>query len=367
MELIGASPVHRIEFEVSLPQNLYTAMVLLQAAGRVEGLGDWVNETASRLPAAFMTRLRRFALLTGYSFGFWGGLICEPVVCETDRFDRLRAHLEGRSPDSFGLAARRGLDRRLVDWELAAEGLVLTAEGNELLDLLSRVWDERQARGHCRKDESLDDVHDLANLIERPEELRTLVLELVSQTWEQVYGKQYQQDRDKVRQAVAYHRAQHYPCEFQSAFASITGRTLPETLRQRLEKVQRIVMTPVRYIGPYLISTQSDRTLYVAFNADTISSESAAQDQVATLYTPLKALADETRLQIIQLLKDRERYVGEIADALDISHSSASRHLGLLTTAELLEMRKENNMRFYRLNPNRANTLIAHLQELFAL
>ena len=126
-------------------------------------------------------------------------------------------------------------------------------------------------------------------------------------------------------------------------------------------------MTPVRHIGPYLISTQSDRTMYVAFNADTAFSESAGQDQVAALYASLKALADETRLQIILLLKDQERYVGEIADALGISHSSASRHLGLLTTAELLDIRKENNMRFYRLNPNRAAALLAHLQELFTL
>ena len=164
MELIGASPMYRIEFEVSLPQNLYTAMVLLQAVGRVEGLGDWVNQTAGHLPAPFMVRLRRFALLTAYSFGFWGELICEAVVCETDRFERLQTHLESRSPDSYGLAARRGLDRRLVEWELADEGVALTAGDNELVGLLSRIWEERQARGCGGEDESLDDVHELVHL-----------------------------------------------------------------------------------------------------------------------------------------------------------------------------------------------------------
>lgn len=367
MDLVAASPNFEIEFKVSLPQNVFTTMLLLEASGRVEGLGEWINQAVSHLSLELAESLRRFAQVTGYCTGFWGALVTAEFSERIDTFEDLRAHLVQVQPAEYQRAAREGVARRLQAWGLALPGEILSADEPDLLPRMVRIWEERQVRSDGGNAETLDDVHELVALINRPAKLKALVLDTLTAIWENVYRERYTQDVVKVRQAVAYHRAQKYPPEFRAAFVAITGRTVPAALQNRLEGVRRIIMTPVRHVGPYLVFSQHDDTLFIAFNADTAPSRPVVRDQGTVLYPPLKALADETRLQIIGLLGDGERFVGEIADLLGLSHSSASRHLNLLTTAEILEMRKENNMRYYRLNLQQGRYVIANLQELFHL
>jgi len=65
-----------------------------------------------------------------------------------------------------------------------------------------------------------------------------------------------------------------------------------------------------------------------------------------------KALADETRLRILALLKVREMCVCEVMVALDLTQPTASHHLGLLENVGLVKDRKEGKWVFYRIaNP----------------
>ncbi len=62
-----------------------------------------------------------------------------------------------------------------------------------------------------------------------------------------------------------------------------------------------------------------------------------------------KALADETRLRIANLLGRGELCVCEIMKVLDIGQSKASRHLGVLRYAGLVEDRREGLWMYYSL------------------
>ena len=84
----------------------------------------------------------------------------------------------------------------------------------------------------------------------------------------------------------------------------------------------------------------------------------------ASLYPPLKALADETRLQILALLQGRELYAQEIVDQLDISQPAVSRHLNLMAAAGVLTIRREGNAKYYSVN---AETLARVADALRAL
>ena len=64
-----------------------------------------------------------------------------------------------------------------------------------------------------------------------------------------------------------------------------------------------------------------------------------------------KALSDETRLKIINLLLERECCVCEVMAVLDISQTRASRNLGLLESAGLLKMRKVGLWALYSIDP----------------
>lgn len=65
------------------------------------------------------------------------------------------------------------------------------------------------------------------------------------------------------------------------------------------------------------------------------------------LVKAFKALSDETRLRILNLLLERECCVCEVMQALDISQARASRDLSALYDAGLLKLREDGLWSLY--------------------
>lgn len=63
-----------------------------------------------------------------------------------------------------------------------------------------------------------------------------------------------------------------------------------------------------------------------------------------------KALNDPTRRAILDLLREKERAAGEIAEAFDMSWPSISHHLEILKRAELVTATREGRYIHYALN-----------------
>jgi DNA-binding transcriptional ArsR family regulator len=61
----------------------------------------------------------------------------------------------------------------------------------------------------------------------------------------------------------------------------------------------------------------------------------------------LKALADETRLRIINLLYERELCVCDIEEIVDASQTKISRHLAYLKNSGLVQVRRSAQWSFY--------------------
>ena len=59
------------------------------------------------------------------------------------------------------------------------------------------------------------------------------------------------------------------------------------------------------------------------------------------------ALSDETRLAILELLRDGERCVCDITDALDVAQSRLSFHLRVLRDAGLVSDRRDGRWIYY--------------------
>lgn len=60
-------------------------------------------------------------------------------------------------------------------------------------------------------------------------------------------------------------------------------------------------------------------------------------------------LAEPTRREILDLLRDGERPVGELVDRLRVSQPAVSKHLRVLRQAGLVEVRPKAQRRLYRL------------------
>jgi DNA-binding transcriptional ArsR family regulator len=67
--------------------------------------------------------------------------------------------------------------------------------------------------------------------------------------------------------------------------------------------------------------------------------------------TTFDILAEPTRRRILDLLRERPRPVGELVELLGLSQPGVSKHLRVLREAELVEVRRDAQRRFYELRP----------------
>ncbi len=81
------------------------------------------------------------------------------------------------------------------------------------------------------------------------------------------------------------------------------------------------------------------------------------------LVKAMKALSDETRLRILNLLLERECCVCEVMQALDVSQTRASRNLNILYDAGFLKVRRDGLWALYSIDRERTELYYADLVE----
>ena len=82
------------------------------------------------------------------------------------------------------------------------------------------------------------------------------------------------------------------------------------------------------------------------------------------LQQTLKALADPTRREILNLLKSGKRSAGEISDHFDITAAAISRHLSVLKDADLIEDTRDGKYIFYELNASVLEEIMLWISDL---
>jgi DNA-binding transcriptional ArsR family regulator len=78
-----------------------------------------------------------------------------------------------------------------------------------------------------------------------------------------------------------------------------------------------------------------------------------------------QALGDVQRLAIIDLLRDRPRPVGELAEVLPVSRPAVSRHLRILKEAGLVADVAVGTRRIYTLQEDGVSSLTGYLEGLW--
>ncbi len=81
--------------------------------------------------------------------------------------------------------------------------------------------------------------------------------------------------------------------------------------------------------------------------------------------TVLGPLSHPTRLLIICLLLERERYVLELLEQLGTTKGNISQHLAILTAKKLVKKRKEANRIYYSIADERLRSLVKSIQKLY--
>lgn len=78
----------------------------------------------------------------------------------------------------------------------------------------------------------------------------------------------------------------------------------------------------------------------------------------------LQALADPTRREILNLLKQSRMSAGEISNHFSISGAAVSRHLSVLREADLIRDEREGKYIYYELNATVLEEILLWISEL---
>ena len=83
--------------------------------------------------------------------------------------------------------------------------------------------------------------------------------------------------------------------------------------------------------------------------------------------TPFEVIAEPNRRLILDLLRERERTVGDLVSALDVSQPAVSKHLRVLRTAGLVRSRTDAQRRFYSVRAHPLREMDAWLEPYRAM
>src|SRR2546426_5487358 len=81
--------------------------------------------------------------------------------------------------------------------------------------------------------------------------------------------------------------------------------------------------------------------------------------------SPWKALSDDSRREILLLLKKKDMIPTEIAEHFNFTLPAVSTHLRILKDADLITEKKQGKNRFYSLNRKRTLKLIEFFEDMY--
>ncbi|TFH09329.1 MAG: ArsR family transcriptional regulator [Candidatus Atribacteria bacterium] len=189
----------------------------------------------------------------------------------------------------------------------------------------------------------------LEQLQKNPALLKDLSIDVLRTFWTDHFQSLYAQHETDMRSATA--RLLGEP-ELQHNLAGLLSRLQRRTIELAedwTEHHERTLLVPLPFMGPYLMSMsicEPEELAVFAFDARRtagLQSQNASGPDISKL----KALADETRLKILQFASGSERFGGEIVTYLQISQPGVSRHLRLLKASGLLAVRQEGTSKYY--------------------
>jgi DNA-binding transcriptional ArsR family regulator len=81
-----------------------------------------------------------------------------------------------------------------------------------------------------------------------------------------------------------------------------------------------------------------------------------------SVLTKIQALSNETRFEIVSLLREREMSAGTIARRFKLTRPAVSQHIGLLREAGLLDERRVGSQRLYIVRSESFGELVDYVE-----
>jgi DNA-binding transcriptional ArsR family regulator len=327
--------------------NAFGSMLLLSHDSDEPGVHEWVMKTRNQMSPE--ERARHYLVMIGFHYAVL------PVKSGWT-FEQYLADLESTPPSVLRerlLNAYAGIcmtdaaqpdPGAPVDWNE-----VLSSAENYVAFLRQRFGDElTDADMESRAYQYVLD----------PPALKQLVTDHLRWFWSKYLQAEWNRVRPMLEESArAFNKIDTRGMARDEIIEYVTGKEINESkYGEKLDAAQELIFIPNAHFGPYMRGTMVGNTFYVYFGAHLPEGSDVRVPELdrAEIVSRISALADDTRLQILQLIAERgEMRSQEIMESINLSQPSVSRYLSQLTAAGYLQERRANGAKAYILNKDR--------------
>lgn len=327
--------------------NAFGSMLLISRAEDEPGIHEWVTKT--RADMSMEERLRH-KLVT---IGFYYSILPQSSGMT---FEMYLESLESTTPSEFR-------DRLLSAYEeicITEEAKARKGEQVNWEDVLSSA-ENYVAFLKYRFGEELTDVEMETRAYQYvidPAALKQLVTGHIRWFWKKHLQTEWSRVRPMLEESArAFNKIDTSEMTRLEQLRFVTGKDAQEAKWvETLAGAVQLIFVPNAHIGPYIHTTKVNNDIYIYFGAHLPEGSDAYIPELdrAEIVSKLSALADETRLQILQMIAENGRMrANEVMDAIQLSQPSVSRYLGQLTASGYLQERRVSGAKEYTLNRER--------------
>lgn len=334
---------YRIALEPA--QNALASMVLVTKQEEMPGISPWVAQTRASMTLEEIDR-HRLAII-----GFYYAILPEAGLASfPDYLTKLEnmdpAQLVDKLLDAYlEINIHKYPEKKeVVHWEK------VLSSAEEYVRFLSEGFED-----------DLIDVEIETKAYEyviNPPALKDLLAQHLRWFWDEHLAKEWARTEPILLETLKAFQAVNLKNKSDLEIARyITGQDLDETSWQEcLESGGIITYIPNPHVGPYAHKNSCFDPPSVVFGARQPEDASVRIPELdrADIVARMSALADDTRLRILQMISERgELRSQDIMKETELSQPSVSRYLTQLTATGYLQERRVNGAKAYALNRDR--------------
>ncbi len=349
--LAPATEMVKVDLSTEPAFNIINSMHLLSYPEERFGFAAWVMSTASNLPPELARRhLMIFRALPD-------------AVMPAESWPSFAAYLSHLASEDALVMRDRAIQWTCKEHHGIAplDPELLLRNRDAYLGYLEQIYAHKDKEAVYEPTYHVE-AHALLN---DPPALKALVVEHVTTMWEQYLAPEWERTLPMLRESVeAFQQLDYSHMTAIEAARVITGRDLSGVWDHW---GKHITFIPSAHVGPY-VTTYEDKDGFIRWlvfgarlpEGARVNSPALSRSE---LLVRLSALADDTRLQILELLtQHNELGAQDVMKMLDLTQSAASRHLRQLTATGYLVERRKEVAKWYSLNPQRVDDTLRALK-----
>ncbi|HAV77163.1 MAG TPA: hypothetical protein DCX53_07400 [Anaerolineae bacterium] len=331
-----------IDVALSPTRNIFSSMLLLAKSEGEPGIHQWISNTRR-----LMSR-QEFDNHTLAIIGFFFALLPEEGEIT---FPIYLNNLERTDPISLrdkmlnAYAKLWNNNAPEVNWK------EVLASADSYIEFLKSRFDDEHVDVNIEK-RAYDYVID-------PPALKDFLVGHMTWLWKTHFESEWNRVEPMLIESVrSFKETDLVSMSRKEAASFVTGQDLSNAKWcKKIDDVENVVFIPNPHIGPYVHTNTVDGSLLQVFfgarQPEGTGNRIPELDRTE-IVARLSALADDTRLHILQLVAERgEIRVQEILEVINLSQPSVSRYLTQLTASGYLQERRESGAKVYILNHER--------------